>query len=56
MLRHNKPLSDGGDTIQPLRTLALACPGIDYIRLWPLPIQQPWDEDWWEIVDEAVRF
>jgi len=24
--------------------LALACPGVDYIRLWPLPVVQPWEE------------
>ena len=29
---------------QPVRTLVLACPGVDAIRLWPLPVQQPWDE------------
>jgi len=22
--------------------LALACPGVDYIRLWPLPLERPW--------------
>ncbi len=32
-------------TLQPTRTLALACPGVDMIRLWPLPIQHPWFED-----------
>jgi hypothetical protein len=21
---------------------------MDYIRLWPLPFQHPWFEDWWE--------
>ena len=31
--------------LQPTRTLALACPGVDMIRLWPLPIQHPWFED-----------
>jgi hypothetical protein len=30
---------------QPVRTLVLACPGVDAIRLWPLPVQQPWEED-----------
>jgi len=24
--------------------VALACPGVDYIRLWPLPVKQPWQE------------
>lgn len=32
-------------TLQPIRTLAFACPGIDMIRLWPLPIEHPWFED-----------
>jgi len=26
------------------RALALACPGVDYIRLWPLPVTRPWEE------------
>jgi hypothetical protein len=26
------------------RALALACPGVDYVRLWPLPVIQPWEE------------
>jgi hypothetical protein len=30
---------------QPFRTLVLACPGVDAIRLWPLPVEQPWAED-----------
>ncbi len=42
------------NTVQPVRTLALACPGMDYIRLWPLPIQQLWFEDWWELVEGDV--
>jgi hypothetical protein len=33
---------------QPMTTLVLACPRTDLIRLWPLPVQQPWFEDWWE--------
>ena len=24
--------------------VALACPGVDYMRLWPLPVKQPWQE------------
>ncbi len=24
-------------------TLALACLGLDYTRLWPLPVIQPWE-------------
>jgi hypothetical protein len=31
-----------------MNTLVLACPRTDMIRLWPLPVQQPWFEDWWE--------
>jgi len=30
---------------QPVRTLVLACPGVDAIRLWPWPPVQPWYED-----------
>jgi hypothetical protein len=30
---------------QPARTLVLACPHVDGVRLWPLPVQQPWVED-----------
>jgi hypothetical protein len=26
---------------QPSKTLVLACPGVDVIRLWPLPVEQP---------------
>jgi hypothetical protein len=33
---------------QPMNAWALACPRTDMIRLWPLPVQQPWFEDWWE--------
>ncbi len=25
--------------------LAVACPGQDLIRVWPLPVEQPWWED-----------
>jgi hypothetical protein len=34
--------------LQPMNTLVLACPRHDMIRLWPLPVQQPWFENWWE--------
>jgi len=27
-----------------IQAVALACPGVDYIRLWPLPPEQPWQE------------
>ncbi len=30
---------------QPARTVALTCSGVDMVRLWPLPVQQPWFED-----------
>jgi hypothetical protein len=30
---------------QPMITWVLACPRKDMIRLWPLPVQQPWFED-----------
>ena len=33
---------------QPFRTFVLACPGVAAIRVWPLPIQQNWAEDWVE--------
>lgn len=26
------------------KAVALACPGVDYIMLWPLPVVQPWEE------------
>ena len=35
-------------TVQPMYTIALSCPGIDTIRLWPFPIIKPWFEDWFE--------
>ena len=35
-------------TLQPVNTLVLACPKMDMIKLWPLPIEQPWFEDGWE--------
>jgi hypothetical protein len=28
----------------PIHAVALACPGVDYTRLWPLPVEQPWQE------------
>ena len=30
--------------------VALACPGVDYIRLWPLPVTQPW----WDRTDTEL--
>ena len=35
-----------GRNLQPVYTIILACPGTDMIRLWPLPVQQPWFEDY----------
>jgi hypothetical protein len=32
-------------TAQPVFTAVLSCPRVDSIRLWPLPILQPWLED-----------
>jgi hypothetical protein len=34
-----------GRGLQPEYTIALVCPRMDLIRLWPLPVQQPWFED-----------
>ena len=28
----------------PIQAVALACPETDYIRLWPLPVVQPWPD------------
>ena len=39
--------------LQPVFTVALACPRTDYIRLWPLPIKKPWFED--PVTPERVR-
>ena len=27
-----------------IQAVALACPGVEYIRLWPLPVVQPWPD------------
>jgi hypothetical protein len=35
-------------TLQPVTTAVLACPGVDAIRIWPLPVIQPWSENWFE--------
>ena len=37
--------------LQPVYTVVLDCPGKDSIRLWPLPVVDPWFEDWWERKD-----
>jgi hypothetical protein len=33
-------------SLQPVFTVSLDCPGVDSIRIWPLPIIQPFMEDW----------
>ena len=38
--------------LQPVYTVVLDCPGKDSIRLWPLPVVDPWFEDWWEKEEE----
>jgi len=30
--------------VPPVNAVALACPGVDLMRIWPLPIVQPWCE------------
>jgi hypothetical protein len=32
------------DYHESIHTMALACPGVDCIKLWPLPVEQ----SWWE--------
>jgi hypothetical protein len=27
-----------------VQAVALACPGVNYRRLWSLPVRQPWEE------------
>ena len=41
---------------QRMSTLVLTCPGMDMMRLWPLPVEQPWFEDWWESIEGDVTF
>ena len=33
--------------LQPVYTLLLDCPGKESIKLRPLPVVDPWVEDWW---------
>ena len=33
-----------------IHAVGLACPGVDYIRLWPLPVLQPW----WNLTDKPA--
>ena len=35
------------------KTIALACPRTDLIRLYPLPVVQPWDED--SAIQDTIR-
>ena len=44
--------------LQPFDTTVIACPYTDLIRIWPLPIVYPWDEDWWEKykLDELIGY
>ena len=30
--------------VETVNTLVLTCPGTEMMRLWPLPVQQPWFE------------
>jgi hypothetical protein len=32
------------DSHTPIHAIVLACPGVDYIKLWLLPVEQPWQE------------
>ena len=32
------------DFVTSVGAVALACPGVDYMRVWPLPVVQPWQE------------
>ena len=38
--------------LQPVFTISLDCPSVDSIRLWPLPIIQPFYEDGYEVIPE----
>ena len=29
--------------VMPEVIIGLACPRVDYIKMWPFPIEQPWD-------------
>jgi hypothetical protein len=41
--------------LQPVNTLVLACPRMDYFRLWPLPFQHPWFEHPWHKNPDAIN-
>jgi len=34
--------------LQPFLMVVLARPRRDMIRIWPLPVVDPWFEDWWK--------
>ena len=36
------------NTLQPAATVVPGCPGVDYMRIWPLPVVRPWEEEWWK--------
>lgn len=40
------------ERLQSFPPLVLACPRMDMIRLWPLPVVQPWDEEWFDRFQE----
>ena len=42
-------------SLQPVNTLVIACPGMDYFRLWPLPITHPWFEHPWYDNPDALN-
>jgi hypothetical protein len=29
-------------------TVTIDCPGNDSVHIWPLPVVDPWNKDWWE--------
>jgi len=37
---------------QSVNTLVLTCPRMEPVRLWPLLVVDPWNEDWWESQEE----
>jgi hypothetical protein len=36
---------------QPFLTVTFDCPGKDSLRIWPLLVVDPWNEDWFEWVE-----
>lgn len=37
------------------RALVLACPGVDMLRVWPLPFESPWWEDENDVPDRMTQ-